>query len=117
MGLALIGTFARVRGQVASNLIGLHVQIGDGQVVERLKLYARAAAPAADPAPALGRSLGLLGSVVRSMATTQGVIDSFIGVGAISVGALLLLVIQRGAPEGPSSPMRLRRRDALGAAL
>jgi MFS transporter, DHA2 family, multidrug resistance protein len=116
IGLALIGTFARVRSQVASNLIGQHVKIGDGQVLDRLKLYASAAAPAADSASALGRSLSVLSSVVRSMATTQGVIDSFIGVGAISLGALLLLVVQRGAPDGPSSPKR-PYKQAPGAAL
>ena len=102
-GLALIGTFARVRGQVASNLIGLHVQIGDGRVLERLNLYANATVRAGDPLSAASRGLSVLGSVVRSMSVTQGVIDSFIGVGALSIAALLLLVVQRAAPEGPSS--------------
>ena len=46
IGTAFIVTFIRVRSQIASNHLGLHVQIGDGQVAERIQRYAAATAPA-----------------------------------------------------------------------
>src|SRR6266702_4385258 len=39
VGTAFITTFVRVRGQVASNHLGQHIQIGDGQVIQRLQAY------------------------------------------------------------------------------
>src|ERR1700719_44725 len=50
IGLAFITTFLRVRGQVASNLIGQHVQSGSGEVLRRLQGYAAATAKAVGPA-------------------------------------------------------------------
>jgi DHA2 family multidrug resistance protein len=107
IGQAFVVTLARVREQVASNLIGLHVQSGDGDVIHRLQAYANATAAAGDPAAGANRAAGVLGSVVRSMATTQAVIDAFVAVGALAAIALLLLVIQKAAPYGPASAPRL----------
>ena len=103
IGTAFVATLARVRGQVASNLIGLHVQSGDLAVQQRLAAYAAATARnGADPAgPA--RAAGVLGAVVRSAATTQGVIDAFVAVAALTSVALLFVVAQRPAPLGPAS--------------
>jgi MFS transporter, DHA2 family, multidrug resistance protein len=106
LGQALIGTFARVRAQVASNLIGQHLQSGAVPVLDRLRLYAGATARAGDQALGVKRGLSVLASVVRAMATTQGVIDSFLGIGVLSIIALLLFIVQRHAPEGPSSPLK-----------
>ena len=39
IGSAFVTTLARVREQVASNLIGLHVQMGDAQVIQRMRTY------------------------------------------------------------------------------
>src|ERR1700688_3453074 len=70
IGLAVVTTFARVREQVASNLIGLHVQSGSGEVLQRLQGYAAATAkavgPAAgDPASAAAPPPARVGEVVR----------------------------------------------------
>ncbi len=46
VGQAFIATFIRVRGQIASNLLGLHVQVGDTQVIHRLQAYAAATSSA-----------------------------------------------------------------------
>jgi len=114
IGTAFVATLARVRGQVASNLIGLHVQSGDLAVQQRLAAYAAATARnGADPAgPA--RAAGVLGAVVRSAATTQGVIDAFVAVAALTSVALLFVVAQRPAPLGPAShtPLFTRRGAA-----
>jgi MFS transporter, DHA2 family, multidrug resistance protein len=103
IGQAFVVTLARVRSQTASNLIGLHVQAGDGAVQQRLAAYAAATGRAgADPSgPA--RAASVLGAVVRSAATTQGVIDAFVAVGALTAVVLMLVAVQRRAPLGPAS--------------
>jgi DHA2 family multidrug resistance protein len=106
IGLAFIVTLARIREQVASNLIGLHVQTGSGQVLQRLQSYA-AATSKADPASGPARAAGVLGNLVRSMATTQAVIDSFVVVGALTAVALLMAITHKPAPLGPASAQPL----------
>ncbi len=107
IGSAFVVTMARVRGQVASNLIGLHIQRGDAQVLHRMQAYAAATARAGDPASGPLRGASVLGSVVRSMATTQAVIDTFITVGALTAVVLLLVITHKPAPIGPASALPL----------
>jgi DHA2 family multidrug resistance protein len=107
IGQAFVVTLARVRGQAASNLIGLHVQSGDGQVIHRLQTYAAATARAGDPGSAAVRSATVLGNVVRTLATTQAVIDAFVTVGALTAVALLVVVVHKRAPDGPASAIPL----------
>jgi MFS transporter, DHA2 family, multidrug resistance protein len=103
VGQAFITTFIRVREQIASNLLGLHVQIGDAQTIQRLRIYAAATAPAGDPASAPVRGEAVLNSVVHSAATTQGIIDGFIVIAALTALTLILMVTRRAAPPGPAS--------------
>jgi DHA2 family multidrug resistance protein len=103
VGQAFVVTLARVRGQIASNLIGLHVQTGDDGMLHRLQIYAAVTARAGDPASGPLRGASLLGGIVRSMATTQSVIDTFVAVGGLTALALLLLVTHSPAPKGPAS--------------
>jgi DHA2 family multidrug resistance protein len=109
IGLAFVVTFARVREQVASNLIGLHVQSGGSQVLQRLQSYAAATAKAGDPAAGGARAASVLGNVVRSVATTQAVIDTFVAVGTLTAVALLLAITHKPAPLGPASARPLFR--------
>jgi DHA2 family multidrug resistance protein len=108
IGTAFVTTLARVREQVASNLLGLHIQWGDGQTLQRLQAYAAATARAGDPASGPARAASVLGALVRRMATTQAVIDSFVVIGGLTSLVLLLLAMHRPAPEGPASPMPAR---------
>jgi DHA2 family multidrug resistance protein len=104
IGSAFIVTLTRVRSQVASNLIGLHIQSGDGAVMQRISAYAAVAGrTGADPTTATERGVSLLGAAVRSAAATQGVIDSFVAVGGLTALALLLVVATQSAPIGPAS--------------
>jgi MFS transporter, DHA2 family, multidrug resistance protein len=103
IGSAFIATLTRVRGQVASNLIGQHVQVGDAQTIQRLQAYGAATGRGFDPSGAAGRGAIVLGNVVRSMATTQAVIDGFVAVGFLTAIAVLLLVLHKRAPSGPAS--------------
>jgi DHA2 family multidrug resistance protein len=109
MGTALMTTLARVRGQVASNLIGQHVQIGDPQVLLRVRAYGAAATRSVDPSGAVARGELVLANVIRSAATTQAVIDGFVAVGFFTAVALLIVVYRAAAPEGPASAMPLFR--------
>jgi DHA2 family multidrug resistance protein len=109
IGTALVTTLARVRTQVASNLIGQHVQFGDPQVIQRVKVYGAVTTKVIDPASAVSRGELVLAGLVRSAATTQAVIDSFIVIGVLTAVALLIVVFRSAAPEGPASAMPLFR--------
>ena len=109
IGTAFVTTLARVREQVASNLIGQHLQIGDPQVIERVRAYGAATTKVIDPVGAVARGELALGNVVRVAANTQAVIDCFVVIGVMTAVALLILVIRSAAPEGPASPMPLFR--------
>jgi DHA2 family multidrug resistance protein len=115
MGTAFVTTFTRVRTQIASNLIGQHVTVGDPQVIDRIKAYGSITTRVIDPGGATARGELVLSSVVRSAATTQAVIDGFVAVGLATAVALLLIVVRSAAPEGPASAaplFRTRRADS-----
>ena len=103
VGQAFITTLIRVREQVASNLLGLHVQIGDAQTIHRLQMYAAATAQAGGPSSAPARGAAVLGNVMRAVATTQGIIDGFVVIAALTAVTLILIVTRRAAPPGPAS--------------
>jgi MFS transporter, DHA2 family, multidrug resistance protein len=109
IGTAFVTTLARVREQVASNLIGQHLQMGDSQVIQRVAAYGAATTKAIDPAGALARGQLALGNIVRVAANTQAVIDCFVVLGTMTAVALLIIVIRSAAPEGPASPLPLFR--------
>jgi DHA2 family multidrug resistance protein len=107
IGTAFIVTFVRVRSQIASYHIGLHVQAGDDQVLHRLQTYAAGFGRTTDPGSAAGQAATVLGSVVRSAAATQGVIDGFVAIGALTALALAMVVAHKPAPIGPASHLPL----------
>ncbi len=107
IGSAFVTTLTRVRGQVASNLIGQHVQIGDPQVLQRIRAYGAATTRVMDPVSAARRGELVLSNVVRSAATTQAVIDGFVAVAMLTAIALLIVVYRSAAPQGPASAMPL----------
>jgi DHA2 family multidrug resistance protein len=107
IGSAFVVTLARVREQVASNLIGQHVQLGDARVIQRLRAYGAVTTRVLDPIGAADRGQQVLGNVVRAAATTQSVIDAFIAVGLLTALTLLIIVFRKAAPEGPASAPRL----------
>jgi MFS transporter, DHA2 family, multidrug resistance protein len=109
IGTALVTTLARVRTQVASNLIGQHVQVGDPQVLQRVRAYGAVTTRVIDPTSAVSRGELVLSGLVRSAATTQAVIDCFVVIGVLTAIALLMVVCRSAAPEGPASAMPLFR--------
>jgi DHA2 family multidrug resistance protein len=103
MGLAFITTFLRVRGQVASNLLGQHIQSGDAQVLQRIQAYGAATASAGDPASATTRGAAVLNNIVHATSITQGILDSFVVLAAATAITVMLIVTRRAAPPGPAS--------------
>jgi MFS transporter, DHA2 family, multidrug resistance protein len=103
IGTAFTATFLRVRGQIASNLLGQHVQIGDAQTIQRVQAYGAATARAGDPASAATRGEAVLNGVVHSASITQGIIDTFVVIAAATALTLILIVTRRAAPPGPAS--------------
>ncbi|HEV2441095.1 MAG TPA: MFS transporter [Steroidobacteraceae bacterium] len=104
LGGAFMATLARVREQIASNLIGLHVQVGDPRVLHRVQGYGAATTHVFNPPAALARGQLLLSAAVRSAATTQAVMDGFVAIGLLAIVALLIVVFRSAAPVGPASP-------------
>ena len=104
MGTALVGTFVRVREQVASLFIGSRVATGDPDVVARLQAYAGALGPRSGGDAAAARATALLGQAIRQQATVQSYIDGFALVAIIIVGALVVVALLGRAPDGPASP-------------
>jgi DHA2 family multidrug resistance protein len=107
IGTAFIVTLVRVRSQIASNLIGLHINPGDPEAAHRLAVYAAATSPGSYDPSGPARAAAVLGGVVRSAAATQGVIDGFVVIGGLTALCLLLLVAHRPAPIGPASHLPL----------
>jgi DHA2 family multidrug resistance protein len=103
LGQAFIATFVRVRGQIASNHLGQHIQIGDGQVIQRLQAYGAATARAGDPGSAATRGAAVLNNLVHGMAITQGIIDAFVVIAAATAVTVILIITRRAAPPGPAS--------------
>jgi len=112
IGTAFVTTLTRVREQIASNLIGQHVQAGDPQVLQRIRAYGAVTTRSLDPGGAAARGGLVLGNVVRAAATTQAVIDGFIAVGILTALALLIAVSRRQPPQGPASAPPLFRPRA-----
>jgi len=112
IGQAFVVTFVRVRAQVASNLIGLHVQVGDAAVEQRLRLYGAATSRLGDATAALPRGAVLLAGAVRRAATTQAVLDAFVAIAAIAAIGMLLLAAQAAPPPGPARTRPLFARRA-----
>jgi MFS transporter, DHA2 family, multidrug resistance protein len=91
IGTAFMQTFVRVREQVHSNLIGIHVDSLGGQTADRLAAYRNAVgAHSSDVAVAAQRATSLLGSAVAKQAAVLSYIDGFL---AAAVGAFVCLVL------------------------
>jgi DHA2 family multidrug resistance protein len=104
IGSAFVATWTRVREQVASNLIGQHVQTGAVEAAQRIHAYGVVSSRAFDPQSDALRGTAVLGNAVRAAATTQAVMDGFVAIGFMAALAMLLLLYRSAAPQGPASP-------------
>ena len=89
-------TFVRVREQVHSNLIGLHVDSLGGQTADRLAAYRNAMiAHSSDVGVAAARATNLLGSAVAKQAAVLSYIDGFLAAAVGAFACLLLTALLR----------------------
>ena len=103
IGVALMGTWLRVREQIHSNYLGLHIQNGSFDVARLLKqLGDYFASHGAGAAPA--RALGTLSALVQREANVLAYIDGFWLCFWLAMAALLSVALITRAPPGPFTP-------------
>jgi MFS transporter, DHA2 family, multidrug resistance protein len=102
LGAAFVQTFVRVREQVYSNLVGLHVTAGSLLTDQRPAGYAQAVAGrSVGQAGANARGTALLGRAVQAQAYVLAIIDTFMIIGLGMIVILLLMLLLRAPPEQP----------------
>ena len=103
IGVALMGTWLRVREQIHSNYLGLHIQNGTFDVTRMLKqLGDYFASHGAGAAPA--RALGTLSARVQREANVLAYIDGFWLCFWLAMVALFCVALMTRAPPGPFTP-------------
>jgi DHA2 family multidrug resistance protein len=103
IGVALMGTWLRVREQIHSNYLGLHIQNGTFDVTRLLKqLGDYFASHGAGAAPA--RALGTLSARVQREANVLAYIDGFWLCFWLAMAALFCVALITRAPPGPFTP-------------
>lgn len=102
IGIAFMQTLIRVREQVHSNLVGLHIDANAGNTVDRLMAYASAvAARTADLVEANARGARLLSATVAQQAAVLSYIDGFLAAAGGAFLCLLLVALMRRPPPSP----------------
>ena len=103
IGVALMGTWLRVREQIHSNYLGLHIENGSFDVTRLLKqlgeYFASHGAGAAS-----ARALGTLSARVQREANVLAYIDGFWLCFWLAIAALLFVSLITRAPPGPFTP-------------
>ena len=103
IGVALMGTWLRVREQIHSNYLGLHIENGAFDVTRLLKqLGDYFASHGAGAAPA--RALGTLAARVQREANVLAYIDGFWLCFWLAMVALFFVALITRAPPGPFTP-------------
>jgi MFS transporter, DHA2 family, multidrug resistance protein len=106
-GTAFMQTYVRVREQVASYLLGLHVQSGSVGVGDRLSAYTDALLARSTGLPdASARAASLLGQAVRSQANVLSYIEGFTVVSVTVIAMLGLVALLREPPAPAAVPGR-----------
>jgi DHA2 family multidrug resistance protein len=106
IGVALMGTWLRVREQIHSNYLGTHIENGSGDVTRMLqKLTDFFASHGAGTAPA--RAVSTLSATVAREANTLAYIDGFWLCFWLAMAALGFTALITRAPPGPLAPSPL----------
>jgi DHA2 family multidrug resistance protein len=106
IGSGLVQTFVRVREQVYSNLIGLHVAGGTTLTDQRLLDYSHAVfGRSIGLAQANARGVGLLAEAVARQAYVLAFVDAFMVLGFAVMVVLALMLFLRTPPD-PANPAR-----------
>jgi DHA2 family multidrug resistance protein len=112
IGIALMGTWLRVREQIHSNFLGQHLENGSDNVTRMLKQLSDSfASHGAAAAPA--RALGSLAALVAREANVLAYIDGFWLTFWLAILALGLVTLMTRAPPGPFTPAPFGVAQAL----
>jgi len=103
IGVALMGTWLRVREQIHSNYLGQHIADGSANVVQILKQLGNTFA-SYGPGAAPGRALGTLAALVQREANVLAYIDGFWLTFWLAIIALGFVALMTRAPPGPFTP-------------
>jgi DHA2 family multidrug resistance protein len=96
VGVAVMNRFTTVREEYHSNLLGLHVQVGDWLTDERVRaLTAGLFSGSTGSDEAQQRAVRILGQQVHGQAYTMAVADAFLLIGWMVVAYLLLMLFLR----------------------
>jgi DHA2 family multidrug resistance protein len=102
VGTAFMQTFVRIREQIHSNLVGLHVDGSATLTVDRLTMYrGSVSAHTADLAQASGSAAKLLATTVAQQASVLAYIDGFTAAAAGALVCLMLVAFMRRPPPSP----------------
>jgi MFS transporter, DHA2 family, multidrug resistance protein len=112
IGVALMGTWLRVREQVHSNFLGQHLANGSAEVSRILQqLSASFTSHGAASAPA--RALGSLSALVQRESNVLAYIDGFWLTFWLAIAAIGFVGLMTRAPPGPFTPVPLGAPPAL----
>jgi MFS transporter, DHA2 family, multidrug resistance protein len=103
IGIALMGTWLRIREQVHSNLLGLHVESGGTDVTRMLNALTNYFA-SHGTGSAAARALGTLAAEVQREANVLAYIDGFWLCFWLAIAALAFTACITRAPAGPFTP-------------
>jgi MFS transporter, DHA2 family, multidrug resistance protein len=112
IGVALMGTWLRVREQIHSNFIGQHLDSGSAGVARMLKQLSDHFA-GHGPATAPARALGSLSALVARESNVLAYIDAFWLTFWIAFVALGVVAFITRAPPGPFTPAPFGAVQAL----
>lgn len=102
VGTAFMQTFVRIREQIHSNLIGLHVDGLSVATQARLGAYRAAlSAHTSDLAEASARATKLLSAAVQQQASVLSYIDGFTAAGLGAFACLILVALMRRGGNSP----------------
>ena len=94
IGVSIMNRFLSVREQFHSNMLGLHVQIGNWLTDERLRMVSLGMLPASSgQEEAQARAGALLGQQVHAQAYTLAIADSFVLIAAVAAAFLLAMLL------------------------
>src|SRR4030088_463176 len=112
IGVALMGTWLRVREQIHSNYLGQHLADGSANVARILRQLGDSfASHGLGTAP--GRALGTLSALVQRESNVLAYIDGFWLTFWLAIIALGLVALMTRAPPGPFTPAPLGVTQAL----
>src|SRR4030088_3359406 len=104
IGVALMGTWLRVREQIHSNYLGQHIENGRDNVVRIIKQFADGFADHG-AATASARAVGTLAARVQRESNVLAYIDGFWLTFWLAIIALGLVALMTRAPPGPFTPV------------